>query len=556
MEENEKSYHEIDKIEKINPASAASKTEDAEENEIKKKKCCKFPTAYTILLIIEIIAFILTYIIPKGKFNTIEYSNGKFIIKSPNEPDQILNATEKVLEEKRINIPLENFVKGYIKKPISIPNTYQRLDDDNASFFDLFLYPMLGLIQSADIGFFLMIIGGIINILTEMNALSAGMEYLSNLTKGREFLLAILVFILISIGGSTFGMCEEILLFFPILMPIFLKNGLDGILAMAPLYLGSLVGNMFSTINAFQAVLGSYSAGINFIEGLKFRTISFVIGDIITIIYFYFYYRRIRRDESKSITYDIRKDLEDKYLKEEKSDEEKGNEENENIPLLKKQKQEKKIKFTCLQIIALLIFFSGFIMIVIGVLILDWWFEHMASFFFLIAIILIILLQKGEQKGIEVFTKGLGDFAGVALIVGISRGINITLEEGKISDTILYSLSNLINGLPKIIFAILMLLIFIFLGFFIQSVTGLAVLALPVLAPLADQIECSRTVVVNAYIFGQTFIGFISPTGLVLIVVQMVGIKFSHWIRFIWPFMVIIFIYLVILMILNVVLEI
>lgn len=154
-------------------------------------------------------------------------------------------------------------------------------------------------------------------------------------------------------------------------------------------------------------------------------------------------------------------------------------------------------------------------------------------FFFLIAIILIILLQKGEQKGIEVFTKGLGDFAGVALIIGISRGINITLEEGKISDTILYSLSNLIDGLPKIIFAILMLLIFIFLGFFIQSVTGLAVLSLPVLAPLADQIECSRTVVVNAYIFGQTFIGFISPTGLALIVVQMAGIKYSHWIRFI-----------------------
>ena len=346
-----------------------------------------------------------------------------------------------------------------------------------------------------------MIIGGIINILIEMNALSAGMEALSRVTKGREFLLAILGFILISIGGSTFGMCEEILLFFPILMPIFLKNGLDGILAMAPLYLGSLVGNMFSTINAFQAVLGSYSAGINFIEGLKFRTINFVIGDIITIIYFYFYYRRIRRDETKSITYDIRKDLEDKYLKEEKADEEKGNDENEDIPLLKKPKQEKKNEFTCLQIIALLIFLSGFIMVVVGVLFLDWWFEHMASFFFLIAIILIILLQKGEQKGIEVFTKGLGDFAGVALIIGISRGINITLEEGKISDTILYSLSNLIDGLPKIIFAILMLLIFIFLGFFIQSVTGLAVLSLPVLAPLADQIECSRTVVVNAYIF-------------------------------------------------------
>ena len=142
------------------------------------------------------------------------------------------------------------------------------------------------------------------------------------------------------------------------------------------------------------------------------------------------------------------------------------------------------------------------------------------------------------------------------MIIGIGRGINITLEQGKISDTILNNLSNLIDGLPKIIFAILMLLIFIILGLFIQSVTGLAVLALPVLAPLADKIECSRTIVVNAYIFGQSYIGLISPTGLALIVLQMVGIKYNQWIRFIWPYMIIMFVYLIILMSLNVILEI
>jgi len=556
MEEKEQSYHDLENVAKINPTSVASKIEKEEEKEIKKKKGCKFPTAYTILLIIEIIVFILTYIIPKGKFDTIEYSKNKFIIKSFNRPDEIINATENVLEVKGINIPLDNFIKGYIKKPISIPNTYQKIENDTTYFFDLFLYPMSGLIESADIAFFIMVIGGTINILTEMNAISAGMEALSRKTRGKEFLLAILVFLILAIAGTTIGICEEILPFFPILMPIFLKSGLDGILSMTPLYMGSTVGNIFSTINSFQAVLGSYSAGINFIDGVIFRAISFVIGVIITIFYLYYYYRRIRRDETQSYTYDIKKDLEDKYLNEEKVIEGKGNEEDEDIPLLKKPKEENMTKFTWLQIIALLIFLSGFIMMMIGVLFLDWWFEHMASFFFIISIILIIFLKKGEQKGIEAFTKGFGDLAGVSLIIGIGRGINITLEEGKISDTILNNLSNLIDGLPKIIFAILMLLIFIILGIFIQSVTGLAVLALPVLAPLADKIECSRTIVVNAYIFGQSYIGLISPTGLALIVLQMVGIKYNQWIRFIWPYMIIMFIYLIILMSLNVILEI
>ena len=384
MEEKEKSYHDLENVAKINPTSVASKIEKEEEKEIKKKKGCKFPTAYTILLIIEIIVFILTYIIPKGKFDTIEYSKNKFIIKSFNRPDEIINATENVLEEKGINIPLDNFIKGYIKKPISIPNTYQKIENDTTYFFDLFLYPMSGLIESADIAFFIMVIGGTINILTEMNAISAGMEALSRKTRGREFLLAILVFLILAIAGTTIGICEEILPFFPILMPIFLKSGLDGILSMTPLYMGSTVGNIFSTINSFQAVLGSYSAGINFIDGVIFRAISFVIGVIITIFYLYYYYRRIRRDETQSYTYDIKKDLEDKYLKEEKVIEEKVNEENEDIPLLKKPKEEKMTKFTWMQIISLLIFLSGFIMMMIGVLFLDWWFEHMASFFFII----------------------------------------------------------------------------------------------------------------------------------------------------------------------------
>ena len=147
--------------------------------------------------------------------------------------------------------------------------------------------------------------------------------------------------------------------------------------------------------------------------------------------------------------------------------------------------------------------------------------------------------------------KGAGDFCGVAIIIGIARGINITLEDGKISDIILNSLSNLIDGLPRVYFAILMFFIFIILGFFIQSSSGLAVLSMPVFAPLADKVGCNRNVIVNAFMFGQNFIGLIAPTGISLIILQMVGIKFNHWIKFIWPIMTIIFVYLLILIIID-----
>ena len=536
----------------INPEDNSNKKSEKsqEESQSKKKKGCHFPTAYTILLVIEIVVFILLFIIPKGKFDTLEYSeDGKFIIKSLNKPPNLTEAKKEVLYEYKIKIPIENFINGYIKKPISIPGTYQRLENETTGFFKLFTFPIFGLIQSANISFLLFIIGGVINILVEMNALSAGMTALSQIMKGKEFLLIVLVFVIISICGTTFGMAEEIFAFYPILMPIFLKSGLDGMISMASLYMGYIIGNMFSTINAFTVVLGSYSAGINFIDEIIFRVIAFVIGDLITILYLFYYYRRVKFDEKKSITYDIKKDLEDKFLKEDINDEEKNNDNEEN-PLLQK-KNENKDEFLCKQKIALIIFAAGFVIMVVGVIVLDWWFEEMTAVFLCIAIILIFLSGKGEEEGIRSFMRGGGDFFGVAIIIGIGRGINITLDEGKISDTILNFLSGAVSNLPKVIFAIIMLIIYMLIGFFIQSATGLAVLSLPVLAPLADNVGCPRAVVVNAYMFGKCLVGFITPTGLCLIALQIVNIKFNYWFKFIFPFMAIIFLYLLILIMIN-----
>jgi len=531
---------------KINDDNSTQPKEPISQN----KKKCHFPTAYTILAIIEVLVFFLTYIIPKGKYDTIEYSSKNFLIKFNNGTEMTINATEKVLNDFKIKIPLENFQKGYIKKPISIPGTYNRTTGESTNFFSLFLYPIKGLIDSSDISFFLMILGGNLNILIESKALSSGMAALSRLAKGKGFLLACLVFIIISIGATTFGMLEEIFAFYPILMPIFLKSGLDGMLAAAPLYMGSMIGNMFSTVNAFTVVLGSYSAGINFIDGVAFRVITLVLGELIAILYLYLYYKKVRLDEKKSVCYKIKNRLENEFLKNEddKNDNEKreGNGNEENL-LTHSTKEKIKEEFTCIQKISIITFICGFVIMILGVMILDWWFEHMSAVFIIFGVVLMFLFGKGEKEAIDSFVKGAGDFAGVCIINGIARGINITLDEGEILDTIINSLSNAISGFPKIIFAILMLIVFIFLGIFIQSSTGLAVLSMPVFAPLADEVNCSRSVVVNAYMYGQFLIAFISPTGYILIVLQMAKIGFNYWIKFILPFMVIMFVILIIL---------
>ena len=585
----------------LNPASTA--TSHADEIENKKSTGCKFPTSYTLLIIIELIVFLLTYIIPKGNFDKIEYSSKKdiFIITSPNGTELTLNATQSVLDELNVKIPLESFQKGYIKKPISIPDTYKRIEGETTNFFNLFLFPIKGLIESADISFFLFVLGGNLSILMEMNALSAGISALSRVTKGKEFLLCFLVFIIISLSGSLFGMMEEFLPFYPILVPIFLKSGFDGMLSFVTLYLSTAIGNMFSIINPFSVVIGSYSAGINFIDGFSFRLISFFIGHLIVFIYIFIYYRKIKKNPKSSIVYDIKEKIEAKFfVKEEnikneekkveteeekaeteeekakteevktaieedkeeievnKKDIEKGIEENlisKNKEKKEKPKIDKKDKFTCLQKIALIVFICAFGIMVYGIMALGWWFEHMTAVFAGFSLIFMFILNKGEQKAIETFMKGAGDFIGVSIIIGIARGINITLDEGKILDTILNSMIELISELPSLIFAVIMLVLFMILGIFISSSSGLATLAMPVFAPLSDKVNCSRIVAVNTFMFGIYYSAIITPTGLVLISLQLIEIPYHYWIRFIWPFLIIYFIFLVILVIINTIQE-
>lgn len=143
----------------------------------------------------------------------------------------------------------------------------------------------------------------------------------------------------------------------------------------------------------------------------------------------------------------------------------------------------------------------------------------------------------GEKNFMDQFIGGAADLMGVALVVGVARGINIILEDGMISDTILEFFSGAISGMNPIVFIILMMLVFIVLGFFISSSSGLAVLSIPIMAPLADTVGVSRSAIVSAYAYGLGLISFITPTGLILASLAMVDVTYDKWLKFIMPLM-------------------
>nr|WP_317284093.1 YfcC family protein [uncultured Sellimonas sp.] len=481
-----------------------------------KRKKLSFPTALTVLFIVLIFAAILTAVVPAGLYSKLSYnsSSDKFEVTDPSGKVVEMEPTQETLDELGVTGNLDKFLDGSLSKPVAIPGTYERVEQQPQGIVDILLAPINGVYQSIDIILFIFILGGCIGVLNYMGAFNAGIAALSKVTKGKEYILIILITVIIAAGGTTFGLAEETIALYPILVPVFLAAGYDVLVCIAAIYMGSSIGTMFPTINPFSVGNASNAAGISISEGMGFRTVALIIGILITLIYILRYAKKVKEHPEKSICYADRNHLTEKF----------GH-------------QGETPKFTPRMKLSLIIFGLTFAVLIWGLVVPHWWFDNMTALFLACAVLLAFASGIGEKNFMEQFINGASDLMSVALVVGVARGINVILETGMISDTILEFFSNSIKGMNPVIFIILMMLIFIVLGFFISSSSGLAVLAVPIMAPLADAVGLSRDVIVSAYAYGLGLISFITPTGLILATLAMVDVSYDKWLKFIMPLM-------------------
>ncbi|WP_406683591.1 YfcC family protein [Seonamhaeicola sp. MEBiC1930] len=481
-------------------------------------KKIKFPTAQTILLIIAALTAILTWVFPSGKFDSLTYNKANnHFVRTSLEDSEILLANQETLNSLEIKIPLEKFTNGDIWKPISIPNTYKKVEASPQGVINFIKSPIKGIIEASDIIFLVLFIGGLIGIMNYTGAFDAGISWLALSLKGKEYILIILVTTIIAIGGTTFGLAEETIAFYPILIPIFLAAKYDAMVALACIYLGSAIGTMCSTVNPFSAIIASDASGINWTTGITGRLVMWGLGLIICIIYILRYAIRVKKDPTKSVIYSQKDEIESLFKN--------------NINTVGKMTIQLKI--------ILLVFALCFIVMVYGVSLEGWWFEEMIAVFFVGAILIGIIGRINEFKFVEIFVKGAGDLLGVALIIGIARGVSVLMDDGQISDTMLYYASNATIDMNKGVFINAMLFIYGGLSFFIPSSSGMAVLTMPIMSPLADGIGIGRELIVNAYQYGMGLFYFINPTGLILASLAIVKVGYDKWLRFVMPLVII-----------------
>ncbi len=372
--------------------------------------------------------------------------------------------------------------------------------------------PLKGIYDSIDIILFLLILGGFIGVFNSSGAFNEGIGFLAYRMKGREGLLIIVVAFLVSLGGTSFGLSEETLAFYPILIPVFLAAGYDMIVPMAVLFGAACMGTFASTTNPFAVIIASDAAGVEWTVGIWSRLTMLVLGMSALLIYIVRYAEKVRKFPEKSLVYGRKLP---------------SSVENEKAVPVEKIRMRTKILLS--------IFALAFAIMILGVSRLDWNFLDMTALFLVASIVIALIQRATEKQFINDFISGARDLLGVAFIVGIARGVTFVLNEGQISDTILFYATNLVEGMPPFLFLPVLMLVFSVLTLFIASSSGMAVVTMPLMGSLAPVVGVQPEDIVNAYLFGMGLMIFITPTGICLPSLAMVNVSYNQWLKFILP---------------------
>ncbi|HRB24306.1 MAG TPA: hypothetical protein PLZ18_11075, partial [Ferruginibacter sp.] len=452
------------------------------------------PGPIPILMIVIILAAICTWLLPAGQYNKLS-ANEKSFTMVTNTGDVQLPLTQKTLDSLGIQIKVEKFIHGEIRKPVSVPGTFTKQKRNGQGFIDILQAPIKGVMDSIDIILFVLIIGGFMFVFNETGALVKGITWLAHSMKGREHWLIIILTSIFSFFAGSYGMAEEALVFYPILVPLFLAAGYDLLVPLAIIFGGTSIGALPAFSNPFSVIIASNAAGINWMDGLTQRLILWVIVTALLVWYILKYAAKIKKDPTASLVYKIDGEVTAPY----------------DVHINNNETPKLEIKTKLL----LFIYIATFLTMIGGVVFLGWWTTEMSALFLGSSILIAVICRIKEKKFISEFIKGAESLLAVAFIIGVARGVTIVLNEGHISDSILNFTANAVQGIQPAFFILLLLLFYIVFSIFIQSTSGMAVLTMPIIGALAILVNIPGREIVNSYMYGMCLMSFLAPTGLI-----------------------------------------
>ena len=453
------------------------------------KRSWSLPHTYVLLFFMILIVAALTWVVPSGMFDRQELE----------------------------------IADGVVASTV-IPGTFKPIDkvtddrDLRQGLFDVLSAPAKGVVHAADVIAFVLVVGGAFGIVLKTGAIDRGLHGLATAMSDKGILVIPIMITLFSLGGSTFGMSEEVLPLYPVVISLMFILRFDSMTAVLILFLGTQAGYIGATINPFSVLLAQAIADIPGNPQLWFRTIAWVAFTVLAIAYTMFYANRVRANPESSPAFasdqDLRRDLD--------------------------VSQEEQPQFSGRDRAIIATFLIALAAVSWGLVMRGWYMAEIGAVFLACGLISGAIARMSPSKIAEHFVDGCKDFVYAAFVIGLTRGILVIAEQGMIIDPILNGLNNLLDGAPTYALTTLALVTHNVVTFFVPSSSGEAALTMPVLAPLADLVGINRDSLVLAYQFGNGLTNLISPTnGLLLAGLAIARIRFGQWFRVIFPFFLI-----------------
>lgn len=448
------------------------------EVDILREKKFHMPTAYTILFLLLILVAIATWIIPAGSYD---------------------------------------YVDG-----VPVSGTYHPVEQNPQGVGDVLKAVFSGFYDAVDVCIFILMVGGFLGVVMKTGAVDAGVANIIRLLGGREKWLIPILMILFGLGGTTYGMWEETMAFYPLLIPVFLAAGYDAVVGISVILLGAGAGVIASTVNPFATGIAAGFAGVSLGDGILLRLAELVVFEAAAIWFVMAYAARIKRNPSKSVV---------------------------GVGAGKIQvTMDQQVPFTAKRKVIMAFFTLTFLIMVYAVVPFDemglplptlgWWFPELSALFLVAGVVIGLIDRMSEEELVETYVAGCADLLGVAFIIGISRGITVLMNDGAITDTVLHWGERALSGTGAIGFTLLVFVLYLPLTILIPSSSGLATLSIPIVAPLGKFAGVGGDLVVTAFQSASGLVNILTPTAAVLMGALALGhVPYDRWVKYVWKLM-------------------
>ncbi len=427
-----------------------------------------------------------------------------------------------------------------------------------ARLSDFCTAPIKGFADALPVCLFVMILGGFLGMMTETGALDNGIAVLVQKLKGNEIMLIPVLMLIFSLGGTTYGMCEETVPFYALLAATMMAAGFDPMVGAATVLLGAGCGCLGSTVNPFAvgaAVDALTGVGIEVNQSIiiGLGAVLWIVTTAMSIVFVMNYAKKVKADKGSTIlSMQELKDAEEAHGKA-------ASEVHKEVKLTGRQKGVLiAFAFTFIVMIVGFIpladlnegvanFFDagavydadgnavvqGWSALITGLPIGQWYFDEASTWFFLMAVLIGIIGGLSEKQIVNTFITGAADMMSVVLVIALARGISVLMANTGLDVFVLDAAANALAGLSGVIFAPMSFLVYFGLSFLIPSTSGMATVSMPIMGPLAVKLGFSPEVMVMIFSAAIGVVNLFTPTsGAIMGGLALAKIEWTTWLKF------------------------